>query len=45
MGDGPGIYSIAGTLYCIAPLAEVNGDASVTVHELHFGGLLDWSAK
>jgi hypothetical protein len=38
-------YFIAGTLYCIAPLAEVNGDSSVTVRELQFGGQLDWSAK
>ena len=38
-------YFIAGTLYCIAPLAEVNGDSSVTVRELQFGGELDWSAK
>jgi hypothetical protein len=45
MDDGIDTYSIAGTLYCIAPLAEVNGDASITVHELHFGGLLDWSSK
>lgn len=36
---------IAGTLYCIAPLAEVNGDSSVTLRELEFGGYLDWSAK
>ena len=43
--DGTGAYFVAGTLYCIAPLAEVNGDASVTVRELQFGGLLDWSAK
>ena len=39
------VYFVAGTLYCIAPLAEVNGDSSVTVRELRFGGRLDWSAK
>ena len=39
------VYFIAGTLYCIAPLVEVNGDSSVTVREIQFGGLLDWSAK
>lgn len=38
-------YSITGTLYCITPLPEVNGDASVSMREIHFGGLLDWSAK
>ncbi len=38
-------YSISGTLYCVAPLAEVNGTSSVSVGELHFSGLLDWSAS
>ena len=39
------VYFVAGTLYCIAPLAEVNGDSSVTLRELEFGGYLDWGAK
>jgi len=43
--DSENVYFIAGTLYCIAPLAEVNGDSSVTLRELHFGGLLDWGAR
>jgi hypothetical protein len=43
--DDANVYFVAGTLYCIAPLAEINGDSSVTVRELQFGGLLDWSAK
>ncbi len=38
-------YAISGTLYCITPLAEVNGDSSVSLRELRFAGLLDWSAK
>jgi hypothetical protein len=45
MDDNADVYFVAGTLYCIAPLAEINGDGSVTVRELQFGGLLDWSAK
>jgi hypothetical protein len=45
MDDNADIYFVAGTLYCIAPLAEINGDGSVTVRELQFGGLLDWTAK
>ena len=36
---------IAGTLYCIAPLAEVNGDSSVTLRELRFGGYVDWGDR
>ncbi len=43
--DGKDVYLIAGTLYCIAPLAEVNGDSSVTLRELQFGGIVDWNAK
>ena len=43
--DGTDGYFVTGTLYCIAPLAEVNGDSSVTVRELEFGGYLDWGAK
>lgn len=38
-------YFVTGRLYCIAPLAEVNGDSSVTLRELEFGGYIDWSAK
>lgn len=38
-------YFVAGTLYCIAPLAEINGDSSVTLRELEFGGYLNWGAK
>lgn len=40
--DTPDTFSIAGTLYCIAPLIEVNGDSSVSLQELKFVGLLDW---
>ncbi len=43
--DDANIYFVAGRLYCIAPLAEVNGDSSVTLRELQFGGYLDWGAK
>ena len=38
-------FNIGGTLYCVAPLAEVNGDASVSISELIFAGVLDWSDK
>lgn len=43
--DALDTYSISGTLYCITPLPEVNGDSSVLLRELHFSGLLDWSAQ
>jgi hypothetical protein len=38
-------YAISGSMYCIAPLAEVNGDSSVTIEELVFSGLLDWDSQ
>lgn len=42
---GADVYFIAGTLYCIAPLAEVNGNSSVMLRELAFGGYLDWGNR
>jgi hypothetical protein len=35
-------YRIAGLLYCLSPLAEVNGKRSVTLTDLRFSGRLDW---
>ena len=43
--DASDRYRIDGVLFCISPLPEVNGDASVSVPELRFSGMLDWSAK
>lgn len=43
--DGARRYRVAGTLYCIAPLAEVNGDASVTIEEAAFSGYVDWDGE
>ena len=37
-------FSIDGMLYCVNPLPEVNGDSSVSIPELHFSGLIDWSS-
>ena len=35
-------YEIAGTLYCVAPLGEVNGEAAISVPELQFRGIIEW---
>ena len=35
---------VGGTLSCIAPLAETNGNTSVTIDGLVFSGVVDWSA-
>jgi len=45
LSDGDDRYSVSGTLYCIAPLAEVNGDSSVALTELLFAGLVDWGSE
>ena len=41
-GDGDR-YEISGTLYCVAPLGEINGDGAITIPELEFRGIVDWS--
>lgn len=38
-------YRVAGTLYCIAPLPEVNGDASVMIEEAGFSGYVTWAPR
>ena len=38
-------YAVSGALYCVSPLAEVNGTSSVSIPELRFGGQLDWNSS
>ncbi len=48
MGGAPvedAVYRVEGVLYCIAPLAEIGGDASVTLDELEFVGRLAWPTE
>lgn len=40
-----GAHMIAGTLYCIAPIAEINGHASVSIDELRFAGVVNWETS
>jgi hypothetical protein len=35
-------YRIGGVLYCVAPLADLNGTASISFADLRFTGRLDW---
>lgn len=37
-------YLVEGLLYCVSPLAEVRGSASVTLGDLRFAGRLSWLA-
>ena len=36
---------LSGTVYCVAPLAEVNGGSSISIPRLSFTGLIDWSSS
>jgi hypothetical protein len=38
----PGRFIMAGTLYCVRPLGEVNGDAAVSIPELSFTTTVEW---
>jgi len=38
-------FSIDGNLYCVSPLAEINGTSSMSISDMQFSGLLDWSAS
>jgi hypothetical protein len=38
-------YAVTGAFYCVAPLPEINGKTGVSIPELRFTGLLDWSAS
>ena len=42
--DGPAIPIVAGTLDCVGPLGEFNGDAYVDLRDLSFSGIGDWNA-
>jgi len=45
LDDSGDRYSIAGELFCVTPLPEINGDSSVSIPKMLFSGLLDWSAS
>lgn len=36
-------YRISGVLYCVAPLANLNDNSSVSFADLRFSGRLDWT--
>ena len=39
----PSTYSVSGRVYCINPLAQVNGEGSVRFEEIQFRTAADWS--
>jgi hypothetical protein len=42
LAERDGSYAVDGTLFCIAPLGELNGDAAVTIPELTFSTIVNW---
>lgn len=36
-------YTIGGLVYCVAPIADLNGPGSLTISELRFSGRVAWS--
>lgn len=40
-----GQYSMHGTLVCIAPLGEVNGEATLSIPSMTFATIVQWSPK
>ncbi len=45
IGNGGSRYDISGTLFCVAPLGEINGNAAISIPEMAFRGIVDWSTK
>ena len=44
LGDAGAPHIVAGTLDCVGPLGEFNGDAYVDLRDLSFSGIGDWNA-
>jgi len=39
---GSASYTISGVLYCVSPLADINGNSSISFSDLTFSGRLNW---
>jgi len=45
LADPPGAHSVVGTLSCVGPLGEINGDGFVDIRNLRFSGIANWSSQ
>jgi uncharacterized membrane protein (UPF0127 family) len=43
--DGSSTHNVVGTLSCVAPLGELNGDGFVDVQSLRFSGIANWGPQ
>jgi len=40
--DAGGLFALDGTVYCVSPLAELNGGSAISFTEMTFSGIVDW---
>jgi len=45
LDDSGDRFSIGGTLFCVSPLPQINGESSVSFSDVNFSGLIDWSSS
>jgi len=45
VSDQAGGFNVVGSLSCVGPLGEINGDAFVDVRDLRFSGVASWSKQ
>ena len=38
-------YDVRGTLYCVTPLGEINGDAAISIPKIEFQSRVQWEAQ
>lgn len=38
-------FDVAGTVYCVAPLGEVNGEAAISIPQIDFQSTIEWGAS
>ena len=43
--DRDGLFNVVGSLSCVGPLGEFNGDAFVDVRDLQYSGVVAWSTQ
>jgi hypothetical protein len=43
--DAADDFNVVGSLSCVGPLGEINGDAFVDVRDLRFSGVANWSRQ
>jgi len=45
LADKVDAYAIKGTLFCVAPLGEINGGTAISIPEFSFSSIVNWSGK